>query len=98
MANFRTFRGVVAELQAALGHEASDGEVLELANILVNQPEAPGPQTVMHGGRASMNELPVCEVIDHFAWHVVAEEWSGEDAYAANQSIEDLIDWQLSAA
>ena len=54
-----------------------DGEVLELANILVNQPEAPGPQTVMHGGRASMNELPVCEVIDHFAWRVVAEEWSG---------------------
>ena len=40
MANFRTFRGVVAELQAALGHEASDGEVLELANLLVNQPEA----------------------------------------------------------
>ena len=51
----------------------------------------------MHGG-VGMHELPICEVIDHFAWRVVAEEWSGEDAYAANQSIEDLIDWQLAAA
>ena len=49
MANFRTFRGVVAELQAALGL-GFRWRGLELANLLVNQPEAPGPQTVMHGG------------------------------------------------
>jgi len=98
MADFRTFRGVVAELQVALGAEASEMEILELAHLLVHRPELPGPKTVMHGGRVPMHEMPVCEVMEQYQWRVVTEEWQGEDAYAANQSIEDLIDWQLMAA
>jgi len=98
MAGLRTFRGVVAELQAALGAEASDTEILELAHLLVNQPERPGPKTVMHGGSPPMNEMPICDVLERHQWKVVSEEWLGEDTYAANQPIEDLVDWQLMIA
>ena len=98
MANFRTFRGVVVELQAALGAEASEVEILELAHLLVHRPERPGPATIMHGGRVPIGELPVCEVLELYQWRVVAEEWQGEDAYAAEQPIDKLIDWQLMAA
>ena len=98
MADFRTFRSVVAELQVALGAEASEAEILELAHLLVNRPEPVGPKTVMHGGRLPMYEMPVCDVLQQYQWRVVAEEWQGDDAYMANQPIEELIEWQLMAA
>ena len=98
MADFRTFRGVVAELQGALGGEASDAEVLELAHLLVYRPEPVGPKTVMHGGRAPMHEMPVCDVLELYQWRVVTEERQGEDAYSSAQSVDELIEWQLLAA
>jgi len=52
----------------------------------------------MHGGRLPMAELPVCDVMELHSWSVVAQEWVGEDVYAANQTIDQLIDWQLMAA
>ena len=91
-------KAVTLELKEALGSEVSDLEILELAHVLVFQPEPAGPKTVMHGGRLPMAELPVCDVMELHSWSVVAQEWVGEDAYAANQPIDQLIDWQLMAA
>ena len=45
-----------------------------------------------------MHEMAVCDVLDRHQWKVVTEEWVGEDAYAANQPIDELIQWQLMAA
>ena len=98
MKKMTALKAVTLELKKALSSEISDMEILELAHMLVFQPEPAGPKTVMHGGRLPVEELPVCEVIELYSWSLVSEEWDGEDAYTANQPIEQLIDWQLMAA
>ena len=58
MADFRTFRGVVAELQVALGAEASEMEILELAHLLVYRPELPDLRRSCMGS-SPKHEMPI---------------------------------------
>ena len=88
---------MVAELQVALGAEASEMEILELAHLLCTDQVAWTQDG--HAWRSGTDARNAGVRSDgQYRWRVVTEEWQGEDAYAANQSIEDLIDWQLMAA
>ena len=95
----RKVQMVFNELRESLADKASDEELLELASILVVQPDmVRTPNTVMHGGASPFTERPLHEVMEQYPWRLVSQEWSQPDDFLIEEPVEVLLDQYIAQA
>ena len=93
-------RRIYAELKSVYGKEMPAHEILECATLIADaSADSIRPtRNFVHQGHTPFSELPVDEVIEHWSWQVVSQEFVSEDDFGPDIPEEFLLQQAISIA